>query len=343
MSEAVSWPERLSKSWPFWVAVGVLGLLLVLNLAKGGKGNEEAEVAAPESTPELILVTRDFDTPQSFVAQLSQAAEGSGEAVDPFASEGDDESEAEARKVLTAQALLEKVGIPFPAGSYAQFSPKKAELTVHNTQESHFLVGAYLDSLDAERERLIQAHVRLYAIDTLKADALVRRTMTLPDHQELQQEAHALSKNGEASFTSLVSCLGRSGQRVLTQSGETMSYVESYSFEGNTAIPILANHLVGTRLELDSIIGVDVYTIDTVCALTVDLSEPEVRRKPMKDEKTGREYEVEYLISDQFDLTTSVTLWDGATRLIGVAPAKSAEGEPNQTMLVFLTMKLVKS
>ncbi|MBN1673988.1 MAG: hypothetical protein JXR37_23260 [Kiritimatiellae bacterium] len=112
----------------------------------------------PADAPDGPLVTRIYPVPPTFGDWLRRAGEQEDQTADPFAEAGLHPRRlgAEAHKIRHVQAgagnataLLAQMGVPFPDGASATYSPAISKLIVRNTGENQAILAEILAHLGA--------------------------------------------------------------------------------------------------------------------------------------------------------------------------------------------------
>lgn len=249
------------------------------------EGQPEFEQVA-EEIPEGMIVRR-FVIPPTF---LNAGGGGGGSPVDPFSPAV--EAEPTFTIKATAKDILRAAGIGFPEGSSANYLPQTSTLVIRNTPENIQLVEAYMMSLKGSVERTVPVTMHVIEGPAAEIQALLEQTRGLPDHTPTWEKLQD-NKAIRIVTTQWLEC--RSGQRAMVQAGRQFTYpvgagiaaggkpetkAEGEAVEAGEALTSgyakgsFETRLVGTRIEVDPVVGADGQTIDMNFAVEYDYALP---------------------------------------------------------------------
>ena len=148
---------------------------------------------------------------------------------------------------------------------------------------------------------------------------LVQETTGIADHTEVWKKAEALVAQGKATILSTQHVETRSGQRCSIEAVEEHSYVTK--FAKNEAGHMTATYEmrpVGTRIEIDPIIGPDGYTIEMNLAPEYHHAPPTPPKAPQQPAGNAFQVQTSVPVFHASKLSTAITIGNGMTRLLGV-------------------------
>jgi len=202
-----------------------------------------AEMASPSPPPDGMEVRR-FRVPPSFL----HTRDGGN---DPFADLGS----APPRVITetTARAVLEKIGVTFPEGAYAQYDGITSQLVVCNTRPNLDLTEAYVGFGGCcDCPTPVTATVHVVEAPTARVVALLRQADEGADHSAAWK---ALTDQPDTRILTTILVPGRSGETPKFEAGRQAE-------EDGTP--------TGTTLELCPTIGPDGWTLDARISLRHD-------------------------------------------------------------------------
>jgi hypothetical protein len=281
-------------------------------------------------------------------AEYSCAA--SAAPTDPFSPAGG-AAEPKLSARMTALDVLRARGILFPEGSSASFIPATSELVVRNTPENLRKLEEFLEAI---RDRAALTVGLTFYIVQGEA-ALLRQiesdTAATADHTDTWRKVEAEAAQGRIKILRTTWIETRSGQRATCKSGDEHIYFKGMKVAGfntpefsPTFKPEHAMELVGTQIEVDSVIGPDSRTLDLNFAIEHDTAPPTLRQDPVPTAAETVRIDAPGTDFHQANLTTAVTLTTGMTRLLGVwKPETVADGEKGDVLqAAFVKADLIK-
>lgn len=313
-------------------------------IAKVPKGKPVFKKIADE-IPEGMIVRR-FRIPPTF---LSMSGSGSGSSADPFADPISNEPTFTVR--ATAKDILASAGIPFPAGSSANYLTMNSTLVVRNTPENISLVEAYVMSIVSGVEKAIGVTAYIVEGPAEKIRAAVNKTRGLPNHIDAWS---ALSNDEEIAHLSSHWLEGRSGQRSKIEAtkeycfpvGNTIVTEEAKEARKESPIGALSGVFetmdIGTIIEIDAVLGADEHTVDMSYAINCSYALPVTTAEPAR-ENGAILLEGPTTKFHNTSLSASITTRDGMMRLAGFW---KPEGDPrfeqaNLLQAVFLKVDVI--
>ena len=121
--------------------------------------DEYAVVIRPAGVTSDEIIFRQYQMPPDFLSREDLGEGGEGEALDPFADEGQANRGLVQR--LTAQEYLRKKGVDFPPGASAIYTPQSSVLSVKNTQSNIALVEAIVEAIVEAEPVMITVEARI--------------------------------------------------------------------------------------------------------------------------------------------------------------------------------------
>jgi hypothetical protein len=262
------------------------------------------------------MVTRDFKVPPDFLSSPIPPS-------DPLA----DSKSVVVREGLNPKAILEQNGIKFPDGSSCVFMPATPFLRVTNTPENLADVKAFLDGIIyCGSGRLISSTLHVLQAEGPVLRQLLQETSGIADHKEVWQEAEDLVKQGKATILSSQRVDTRSGQRCLIEAVEEHYFLKKLAQDDkHRMVAEYEMRPVGTRLEIDPVLGPDGYTIDLNLAPEYHHAAPTPPLIAVPSDGQAVRVQATAPVFHSSQLTTAITVTSGMTRLLGVW---KPEGKP---------------
>lgn len=229
--------------------------------------------------------------------------------------------------MLSVQQILESQGIPFPPGATAMLHRASRTLTVRNTRANLDLIIAL--SQESERERpstiTFTAHLIQAPGDLLRllASKSAQRTDITPDLQRLLLESNKAENTIKVLHTAYFDA--KSGQACSFESISEHEHATGLSSEKGSVALETEMQPLGFRLKIDPILNLDGKTLDlnieTEHNLLWDIQSKQNDPVIVHAGSLGRP-EAPFQIAQ---LSTSLEMQSGQTRLLGTWPAK---GDP---------------
>jgi hypothetical protein len=299
---------------------------------------------APSALPAGMEVRR-YRVPADFLARDPANYSAPAAPADPFAAGGGAAAEPKIAVRMTALNILQARGIPFPEGSSASFIPATSELVVRNTPENLQKLEAFLESIRDRAPLTVGLVFYVVQGDAAAMRQIEADTANIADHTEVWGKVEAEAAQGRIKIVRTTWIETRSGQRATFEGGEEHVYFKGMKVAAfntpefsPTFKPEHEMELVGTRMEVDPVIGPDNRTLDLNFSLEHDTAAPTLHQEaPAADENVVR---VDAAGTDfhQAQLTTAVTLTTGMTRMLGIwkpdAPPEGANAEVLQAAFV---------
>lgn len=208
---------------------------------------------------------------------------------------------------------LDKNGIALPPGSLACYDPATQTLALRSMSTIHDMMKPLVESvLDTAANQLAWT---LEIVEAPGAD--VRQTMaaavTLQNHQPLLESL--LTKGA-----SIVTMRGetKSGQRTVSTQGALRELATEYEMDEKSRANAAKEQIrLGTEIELDSTIGADRQLLDISVQLKHQTA-PLIQRWDRLTAGSSPPLEAQWAGLPVAEVTTSITLLDRETRLLGV-------------------------
>jgi hypothetical protein len=269
-----------------------------------------------KATAQHGMLTRDFKVPPDFVSSPIPPS-------DPFS----DSKSVITREGLNPKAILEQNGIKFPDGSSCVFIPATALLRVTNTPENLENVKAFLDGIIyCGPGRLISSTLHVLQAEGPVLLQLLQQTSGIADHKEVWQKAEDLVNHGKATILSSQRLDTRSGQRCLIEAVEEHYFLKRLAQDDkHRMVAEYEMRPVGTRLEIDPVLGSDGYTIDLNLAPEFHHAPPTPPLIAAPSDGQAVRVQATAPVFHSSKLTTAITMASGMTRLLGVW---KPEGKP---------------
>jgi len=192
-----------------------------------------------------------------------------------------------------------------------------------------------------EEISVLNLRVELWQVPKMTGVEILDRARGKADTTDITLDLRKCAKSNDPDITllALPGLTARSGQRAKVESGRN-EYVSSYRIDEKTEqeVPVMSTYLTGTSLETDAVIGADGVSIDINLAFKHALEEPILKDRTVIGPISGKELQVQSVLENRAELTTSTTLLSGQTRLIGSLPVKKTDS----LLLIFLYGEVVK-
>ncbi|MFO1437901.1 MAG: M56 family metallopeptidase [Verrucomicrobiaceae bacterium] len=211
--------------------------------------------------------------------------------------------------------VLKAAEVPFPKGADASF--KDGKLTVRNTKPNLELIDAWLDALIQAEEPKKHVHLNVKAVE-MKGDLMKMMTEFL-ESSTTKVEAVEPSFNAQPATPAAPRQFTLAGVFTAPQleilmkrlAAEAGVKIEVINPKQQSQMYDLPAALGGSEMKIDPVIGQDGYTIDMNIGT------------PPQNKNTANA------------ITTSVTIWDGQTVVLGSQPSEGI------SRLLFITGNLV--
>lgn len=303
------------------------------------------------------IITRSFHITEELLTMDDSSNDYAGPAADPFGAPAAAAAAApminESRMTMriTAVDILKSKGIPFPEGSSANYTPSTGELLVRNTVENMRLVEEFLVSRRSRAPRNIMLTLHIVEAPAATIRKLEEDTATVTDHTAVWSaiEQQAAPNNINILRTALIEtksgvrCSFTTGREFMHVSSAETGAVETSSKSDSTPAsdakaggttnvtnvevatgtgasfsPYLEMQHVGLSLELEPVVGRDASEVELTYQLKYDYAEPKVDEvAPPEDAKLIRPLNSSIQFH-QAVLTTSTTMANGTSRLLGI-------------------------
>jgi hypothetical protein len=177
---------------------------------------------------------------------------------------------------MMPQAILETAGVAFPKGAAAYFDPATSTLIVINTQEGLDTIEAYTQSfIDGGRPINLFHTLHIFEAQASTVRELTEEAARHSDHHEAVQKLEDLTSKGQAREISILRVPTRSGQRLRAQSGEHRLTIKKFKPDDKGRIKgSTTSAIVGTSLEVETVMGGDGHTLDVMAVMNYDYAPP---------------------------------------------------------------------
>jgi hypothetical protein len=316
------------------------------------------EVKALPNAPSDGMRTQRFKVPPNF---LRGGGSAPAPPADPFAP-----VERTPHGRLTAVDMLMANGIQFPSGASAKYFPGTNTLVVRNTELGLSQVEALTDEINKILPRAVQFTLFIAQAGAKTLRASVGAMATKADHGKELADLEKLAAQGVAQIPVILRYETRSGQRATLDSGTMHKYAGDLQEEPRKAADAkkpedppakdegaassskivsapIRRRMVGTRIEIDPVIGPDGVTLDINLSMEHHFAAPTLPAAPAKVNAAGKQLELPGAIFHCANLTSAVTLYSGMTKLLGVWKAEGPDFEGKDVMqAAFLRVDLVE-
>jgi hypothetical protein len=333
-------PLRLALSVFLWA-------ILALCLATASAQQPPAQ---PQQTGQSNLIlpgdpnevsTQQMRVPPTFLYEGS----GSDDTVDPFSS-----AEGKRQTLTTQQILSEALGIDFPEGTYAHYDPRTGALAVRHHPAVMKAISLYINAIADAQEKLVLVRVEIFQMPMHEAMRIQRHAEAKADNTQLWAQVSRACEDPNSSTEAVtsVSLHARSGQRAKAEDYSEFIYPTEvdWSTEKEAIIPAaFETRYVGTILEVDPVIGADDVTIDLNFSVEHHTAPPTMHSITVASPDKGTQFTAVQMPEFHCKrITTSITTYDGTTKLIGAwRPTGKPEYAEQKVMhLVFLRAAIQK-
>jgi hypothetical protein len=330
---------------------------LILKYADKSAG-KPPEVKVLPGAPSDGMRTQRFKVPPNF---LNSSAER-----DPPADPLSAAPTPPPAKRITAVDVLMAQGIQFPPGASAKYFPGTNTLVVRNTEIALSQVEAFTDEICKRTPLTVQITLFIAQADAKTLRASVSGTAAEADHGKELADLEKLAAEGGAQIPVILRYESRSGQRATLECGTMHAYAgdleevprktgdaakpkgpgpkdEAPPLSSKTVSAPILERMAGTRMELDPVIGPDGMTLDVNLSMEHHFAPPTLPVAPAKVNAAGKQVELPGAIFHCANLTSTLTLYSGMTKLLGVWKAEGPEFEGKDVLqAAFLRLDLVE-
>ncbi|MFZ2278836.1 MAG: hypothetical protein WAW39_13595 [Prosthecobacter sp.] len=285
--------------------------------------------------------TRIFQIPPDFLScEIPPDGAPPKAPADPF-SDANPAAPAPVSLLKTAKQILEAVGIPFPEGASAAFSPVTSLLTVTNTAPNLELVETYILSISHQ------------------SPATIACTLTVIEGPgDLIRQASAASSrttNAAQEFTKLLSLVKnpgsnvrivgdafletKSGTRATTEAVCDHTYASDLTMDAKSRASVTHEmRQIGLVLEWEPTLGADGRTIESSVSIKLHPAPPTSRQVSITEPTSGGTAEFPATDISTAHFITGFTSTPGCTKFLGIAkPVGTSKQNADILWAAFLT------
>lgn len=288
------------------------------------------------------MKSKTYVVPVDFLSLAGPQANTPTTSVDPFASTAPSDPFASKRGV-TAQQMLQDQGIAFPQGASAIFHKRAERLTIINTPANLDQVDAFIDSItNCKFTHGLAFTLRLIQADGPTLRQIAADNAATPDQAEALLTLEKLVAEGRAKSIQVLRSETRSGQSVTTEIGPQWMILENVKIDDQGKQTFHhQRRSAGTRFEVDPVVGPDGFTLDLNLHLEHHFAPPAIKNDDAEKVQRVGSPAMDFHFAEA---TTSVTMFSGMTKLIGLwKPEGAAEFEGKDLMqAAFLTATIVQ-
>ncbi len=225
-----------------------------------------------------------------------------------------------------------------PLGEALNYTAQLASLSYH--VEDNAVV---IDKIDAKpkaaKPLALHASAEIYSLPKLAVLKLLDQY-----GDEAKNDGTALreavikavsEENGDILSSPTVVC--QSGQRAKIASGRDVQLITNYEAEGDRDKPVLKTVFSGVLFELDPVIDSSETLVDLNFRISHSLA-PEITPRTIPGPASGEDREIQLYSINESQITSSITMESGTTRLIGVTD--SPDLTTDETLLFFLKVAI---
>ncbi len=238
--------------------------------------------------------------------------------------------------------FLDNQGIVLPKGSLAISDTAHDVLAVRTLNAKHEHIGvlakAYVDKLPA----YISFTENILEADSAVVRQLVKDAANQADHTALLERLSALAEQGQARHMGTLAFDTRSGQRSFAERATMRTYADGFAMaQGDVFEVPMSRRKVGTRLDLDPVIGADGRTFDLNIIFAHDFLPPTMRWEAAA-QSGARRIKTQVTDFHEVELNTATTLQSGMTKLICVWNSSPTPAGCKVMQAAFLTGRVVQ-
>ncbi|MBN8419528.1 MAG: hypothetical protein J0L73_11470 [Verrucomicrobia bacterium] len=312
---------------PFPFRSLILLLLLACTMAPGAEKPE--------------MQTRIFHIPPDFLScDIPPDDAPPAAAADPF-SDARPAAPEPLPPLKTARQILEAVGIPFPEGASATFSPVTSLLSVTNTLPNLDLVAAYILSITQQSPATITCTLTVIEgpgdLIRQASAASSRTTSAAPEFSRLLNLVKNPGSNvlivGDAFLET------KSGTRATTQAVCDHSYASDLTMDAKSRASITHDtRQIGLVLEWEPTLGADRTTIESSISIQLHPAPPASRQVSITEPASGGTAEFPSTDIATAHFTTGFTSTPGSTKFLGITkPVGTSKQSADILWAVFVT------
>lgn len=229
-------------------------------------------------------------------------------------------------------------GIFHIEGASSSYSAETNMLYIRNTPENLSLIEQFLAALLREETRAIGLTLHILEAPTAEVRNRTAACLDMGDHYLVME---SLIHSGNAREITIASVEGKLGDPVSIHQADSRIHLRTLSIKPDGSPDIVTEEresglLFEATPELDAVSEI----VKVKLKLQKELAEPRVHQEKVMDIQTGKTIEVPLTDFEQMELTTTVTMPLGSTRLLAVWDPKS--GGDNLRM-AFLTCTAASS
>lgn len=288
----------------------VRSLLLLLTLA--------CTIALGADKPEMQ--TRIFHIPPDFISCEIPPASAPQPAADPF-SDAAPAASVPVPPLKTARQILEAVGITFPEGAGATFSPVTSLLTVTNTLPNLDLVEAYISSITQQSPATIACTLTVIeGPGDLIRQASAATARTTNAAQEFTKLL-SLVKNPDANVRIVGDAFleTKSGTRATTEAVCDHTYASDLTMDAKSRASVThETRQIGLVLEWEPTLASDRTTIESSISIKLHPAPPTSRQVSITEPASGGTAEFPSTDIATAHFTTGFTSTPGSTKFLGI-------------------------
>lgn len=244
------------------------------------------------------------------------------------------------RSDMVVTQYLKAMGIQVPEGSLMGFDPVNETLVARTSGKAHEELQTYTYELMKRVAKTIHVSTYLIEADAATVRQLVSETAGNGDHRPQLDKLRALVGEGKARQVDLLRVDTRSGQRASVERGEERLLVSEFegSFKGWTSVSHEMRP-VGSKMEVDPVLGPDDDIIDLNLALNHHYRAPQDRWEPVALSGGGQQADVRVTDFYTIETTTAQSMIQGTARLIGVWKPEGATEPARENVLLVAMLK----
>ncbi|WP_050029933.1 hypothetical protein [Verrucomicrobium sp. BvORR034] len=244
------------------------------------------------------------------------------------------------RSDMVVTQYLKTMGIQVPEGSLMSFDPVNQTLVARTSGRAHEELQVYSYELLKRVAKTIHLSTYLIEAEAATVRQIVNETAGNGDHSPQLAKLRALVGEGKARQVDLLRVETRSGQRASVERGEERLLVSEFegSFKGWTSVSHEMRP-VGSKMEVDPVLGPDDEIIDLNLALNHHYRAPQDRWEPVALSGSGQQADVRVTDLYTVEASTAQSLRQGTARLIGVWKPEGAPEPARENVLLVAILK----
>lgn len=239
---------------------------------------------------------------------------------------------------------LKDQGISLPEGSVVAYDSANQTLVIRTSGKAHEQIGAWATTLVNRVATTLTFATYLIEAEATEVRKLVNEAGGKGDHSAQLARLRTLVGEGRGRQVDLLRLETRSGQRATVVHGEErVNGVELSGSKNGWTAHANDTKEIGSRLELDPVLGPDGETLDINIAIDHDYRLPLDRWEPVAQTGSGQRADVRVTDFYRVKVNAAQTMLSGTARLLGVWKPEGAQepGRENRLLVAIVRADVV--